>query len=164
MGFSLKDDDIKQLKQLASDLLMPELERQLQEDPSLIPNMKALFILTIVQKRKPMATWYCLLQGKGVMPVITDNEDVIKNTMKRKVKVVKVEVEDKNMVNLLTGGMTGIKAYMTGKIKIKGDLLLAQQLEQVFEKANGRKRAMTFIMENEQLRTALAARNIKAKL
>lgn len=38
------------------------------------------------------------------MPVITDNEDVIKNTMKRKVKVVKVEVEDKNMVNLLTGG------------------------------------------------------------
>lgn len=57
MGFSLKDDDIKQLKQLASDLLMPELERQLQEDPSLIPNMKALFILTIVQKRKPMATW-----------------------------------------------------------------------------------------------------------
>lgn len=78
--------------------------------------------------------------------------------------------------------MTGIKAYMTGKIKIKGDLLLAQQLEQVFEKANGRKvrhcikkddtlvlqslqkRAMTFIMENEQLRTALAARNIKAKL
>lgn len=57
MGFSLKDDDIKQLKQLASDLLMPELERQLQEDPSLIPNMKALFVLTIVQKRKPMATW-----------------------------------------------------------------------------------------------------------
>lgn len=38
------------------------------------------------------------------MPVITDDEDVIKNTMKRKVKVVKVEVEDKNMVNLLTGG------------------------------------------------------------
>ena len=38
------------------------------------------------------------------MPVITDNEDVIKDTMKRKVKVVKVEVEDKNMVNLLTGG------------------------------------------------------------
>lgn len=45
-----------------------------------------------------------VILGKGVMPVITDNEDVIKNTMKRKVKVVKVEVEDKNMVNLLTGG------------------------------------------------------------
>ncbi|CDH54307.1 hypothetical protein RO3G_13053 [Lichtheimia corymbifera JMRC:FSU:9682] len=161
---AINDDDIKQLKQLASDLLMPELERQLQEDPSLIPNMKALFVLTIVKKRKPMATWYCLLQGKGVMPVITDNEDVIKNTMKRKVKVVKVEVEDKNMVNLLTGGMTGVKAYMTGRIKVRGDLLLAQQLEQVFEKANGRKRALTFLRENEQLRAALAARNIKAKL
>lgn len=28
---------------------------------------------------------------------------------------------------------------MTGRIKVRGDLLLAQQLEQVFEKANGRK-------------------------
>ena len=35
--------------------------------------------------------------------------------------------------------MTGLKAYMTGRIKIRGDLLLAQQLEQVFEKADGRK-------------------------
>lgn len=33
----------------------------------------------------------------------------------------------------------GVKAYMTGRIKVRGDLLLAQQLEQVFEKANGRK-------------------------
>lgn len=34
--------------------------------------------------------------------------------------------------------MTGVKAYMTGKIKVKGDLLLAQRLEEVFEKLGGR--------------------------
>lgn len=93
-------------------------------------------------------------------------------------------MRDKYNSKLSTHTPQGLKAYMTGKIKIRGDLLLAQQLEQVFEKANGRKvrhclslkewhtlnlqslqkRAMTFIRENEQLRAALAARNIKAKL
>lgn len=34
--------------------------------------------------------------------------------------------------------MTGVRAYMTGKIKVKGDLLLAQRLEEVFEKLGGR--------------------------
>lgn len=34
--------------------------------------------------------------------------------------------------------MTGVKAYMTGKIKVKGDLLLAQRLEEIFEKLGGR--------------------------
>lgn len=34
--------------------------------------------------------------------------------------------------------MTGVKAYMTGRIKVKGDLLLAQRLEEVFEKVGGR--------------------------
>lgn len=34
--------------------------------------------------------------------------------------------------------MTGVKAYMTGKIKVKGDLLLAQRLESVFESLGGR--------------------------
>ena len=34
--------------------------------------------------------------------------------------------------------MTGVKAYMTGKIKVRGDLILAQKLEDIFEKAGGR--------------------------
>lgn len=46
-----------ELKKLATDLLLPELERQLKEDPSLWPNVKGLFIVTVNKKRKPMATW-----------------------------------------------------------------------------------------------------------
>ena len=48
------------LKKLASELLLPELERQLKEEPELWPNLKGLFILTIAKKRKPMAVWYVL--------------------------------------------------------------------------------------------------------
>lgn len=81
--------------------------------------------------------------------------------------------------------MTGIKAYMSGKIKVRGDLMLAQRLEEVFDKANGREvrktlhrleeirepllilivpfpqRAMEFIRNNEQ---ALSNAGFKAKL
>ena len=48
------------LKKLASELLLPELERQLKEEPALWPNLKGLFILTIAKKRKPMAVWYVI--------------------------------------------------------------------------------------------------------
>lgn len=34
--------------------------------------------------------------------------------------------------------MTGVKAYMVGRIKVRGDLVLAQRLEEVFERAGGR--------------------------
>lgn len=42
---------------LISDLMLPELERQLAEDDSLWPNVKGLFIITVTKKRKPAATW-----------------------------------------------------------------------------------------------------------
>lgn len=37
-----------------------------------------------------------------------------------------------------THRMTGVKAYVAGRIKVRGDLVLAQKLEQFFEKAGGR--------------------------
>jgi hypothetical protein len=46
--------------QLVSNLLLPELERQLKEDPKLWPNIKGLFIITVTKKRKAAATWYIL--------------------------------------------------------------------------------------------------------
>lgn len=41
--------------------------------------------------------------------------------------------------------MTGVRAYMTGKIKVRGDLILAQRLEEVFEKAGGRQVSRIFV-------------------
>jgi hypothetical protein len=43
---------------LISDLMLPELERQLSEDDTLWPNVKGLFIITVTKRRKPAATWY----------------------------------------------------------------------------------------------------------
>jgi putative sterol carrier protein len=53
--------------------------------------------------------------------------------------------------------MTGVKAYMTGKIKVKGDLLLAQRLEGVFEALGGRevRKRSSIICMNHRLITFL---------
>ena len=34
--------------------------------------------------------------------------------------------------------LTGVKAYVARRIKVRGDLVLAQRLEKLFEKAGGR--------------------------
>lgn len=34
--------------------------------------------------------------------------------------------------------MTGVKAYVAGRIKVRGDLVMAQKLEKFFEKSGGR--------------------------
>lgn len=43
---------------LISDLILPELDRQLAHDDSLWPNVKGLFIITVTKRKRPAATWY----------------------------------------------------------------------------------------------------------
>ncbi|CEP07809.1 hypothetical protein [Parasitella parasitica] len=136
---------------LISDLVLPELDRQLAQDDSLWPNVKGLFIITITKRRKSAATWYLLMQGNEIQPVITSDKDKARSSTKGKIKKVKIQVEDHDLLNFITGGLTGVKAYMAGRIKIRGDLVLAQRLEEVFERAGGRDRALEFLKSNEEL-------------
>ncbi|KAG0749786.1 hypothetical protein G6F57_005821 [Rhizopus arrhizus] len=146
--------------ELVSSLLLPELERQLKEDKSLWPNIKGFFIVTVTKNKKARAKWYLLFQGNEISPVITSSEEEARKEMKGKVRTVQVQLDDYDLITFITGGLTGIKAYMTGRIKVKGDLLLAQKLEEVFEKMGGRERAMDFIKQNEPAFTTI----VKSKL
>ncbi|ORE02268.1 hypothetical protein BCV72DRAFT_215604 [Rhizopus microsporus var. microsporus] len=110
---------------LIADILLPEIEKQLIQDDSLWPNIKGLY------------------------PIITTHKDMVKRAKVFKVKTIKIQVEDHDLLNFITGGMTGVKAYMAGRIKVRGDLVLAQKLEEVFEKAGGRERAIEFMKNNE---------------
>ncbi|CAO3699355.1 unnamed protein product [Rhizopus stolonifer] len=132
---------------LIADILLPEIERQLVKDNNLWPNIKGLYIIQVTKKRKPVTVWYLLFQGNTIQPIITSHKDKLKNAPKS--KKVKVQVEDQDLLNFITGGLTGMKAYVAGRIKIRGDLVMAQKLEQVFEKAGGRERAIEFMKNNE---------------
>ncbi|CAO3615478.1 unnamed protein product [Cunninghamella blakesleeana] len=125
--------------------VLPAIELYMKENPDKWPEVKGLFIFTVTKKKKPASIWYLLLQGKGVQPVITNVEQVARDATQGKVKIVRIEIEDSNVVGLVTGGVTGVKAFMSGKIKVKGDLLLAQRLEAIIEQLGAREVSVMII-------------------
>ncbi|SAL98896.1 hypothetical protein [Absidia glauca] len=142
-----------------ANYVLPVIEAQMEDSKEMWPEVKGLFIFTVTKQKKPATVWYCLLQGKDVRPVITNQEQVAKDAIKGKVRTVRIQVEDSDALNLVTGGVTGIKAFMTGKVKVKGDLLLAQRLEEAVEKMGARELAIAFIKENkEMVNTAIKAK------
>ncbi|KAI8990099.1 hypothetical protein BDB01DRAFT_848190 [Pilobolus umbonatus] len=136
--------------QLISSILLPELNNQIQADNNLWPNLKGLFIITVTKKKKAAATWYLLFQGNTTRPVISTSEEEAKAAAQGRIRAVKIQIDDNDLLHFITGGMNGVRAYMTGKIKVKGDLMLAQRLEEVFQKLGGKERAIEFIKQNEQ--------------
>lgn len=43
------------------------------------------------------------------------------------------EVSDADLVALMTGELDGMTAFMTGRLKVHGDIMLAQQLTELFD-------------------------------
>jgi putative sterol carrier protein len=46
-----------------------------------------------------------------------------------------VTMEDQDFVDMMTGKLNGMTAFMTGKLQIEGDLMLAQQMTKFFDPA-----------------------------
>ncbi|KAJ1561927.1 hypothetical protein HK405_001763 [Cladochytrium tenue] len=62
--------------------------------------------------------------------------------------VVVVEIEDSDILNFVTGGLHGLRAFVSGRIRVLGDHQVALQLEEVFNKAGGVEKAMKFLREH----------------
>ena len=48
---------------------------------------------------------------------------------------VSLTLSDDNLVALMTGKLTGVMAFMTGKLKVDGDLMLAKEIPNSFDTA-----------------------------
>lgn len=46
---------------------------------------------------------------------------------------VSITMEDDDFVALMTGELNGMTAFMTGKLTVEGDLMLAQRLSSLFD-------------------------------
>lgn len=46
-----------------------------------------------------------------------------------------VTMEDEDFVAMMTGKLNGMQAFMTGKLQIDGDLMLAQKMSKFFDPA-----------------------------
>ncbi len=46
---------------------------------------------------------------------------------------VTIKIADDDLVQLMTGELNGMTAFMTGRLKVEGDLMKAQKLPSVFD-------------------------------
>jgi len=46
---------------------------------------------------------------------------------------VTITMEDQDLIDLLKGTLNGMTAFMTGKLQVDGDLMLAQRLTSIFD-------------------------------
>ncbi|KAJ3396558.1 hypothetical protein HDU92_002738 [Lobulomyces angularis] len=157
---------------LFSSILIPELQKELDQNSKLAGNLRGLFILQVLHKKKFQTEYYLLFQGRDIKPILSNERPELPKSDSSTfptpiLPVVLVEIEDQDILNFATGiidmecklltffffitggGLTGMKAFVGGKIKIVGDLLLAQQLEEVFVKAGGVAKAMSFLEKNK---------------
>ena len=150
---------------LYASVVFPKLELELQQRPELLQSIpNCLLECRIKQRGQLKGTWFILLMGRSHLAKISMHQPprstlLVGDAAKKPVKLppldqlkrVKVEMEDADMLKMLSGGMNGIKAYNSGKMKISGDLILARQLEHVFVKAGGVRRVMDHIkLYNQQ--------------
>jgi len=47
---------------------------------------------------------------------------------------VTLRIRGDHLVKLMTGRMRGITAFLTGKLRVEGNMMLAQKLQQIFDR------------------------------
>ncbi|KAJ3327027.1 hypothetical protein HDU76_012421 [Blyttiomyces sp. JEL0837] len=156
-GASKADD-----KALHSTILFPELAKEIAREPQLTYNLKGLFIITVMKKGVRKEEWFMLFPGGQSPPTISTARPMIPSSS---VPVVVVEIDDNDILNFITGGLSGVKAYVSGRVKVVGDLQVALQLEEVFNKTGGVEKAMRFLKEhNITVQPPAPVKGKKAKL
>ncbi|EGF76267.1 hypothetical protein BATDEDRAFT_92858 [Batrachochytrium dendrobatidis JAM81] len=148
-------------KSLHASLLFPEIARKLSDNPTLLGNLSGLFIVTVLKRGEKKDDWYLLFRGQDAKPLISQTRPSLPQLKgnEKPLPMVAVEIEDRDIYKFITGGMHGLKALTQNRVKIAGDLLLAQQLEEVFYKTGGVDQVRAF-MEKAASRDA----NTRSKL
>jgi hypothetical protein len=60
--------------------------------------------------------------------------------LNEKIPIVLIEIEDLDLLKFVTGGISGVALITKKKVKIVGDLELAQELETIFAHSNPEKK------------------------
>ncbi len=100
-----------------------------------------------------------LFQGREAAPIISQTRPAIPtkptptpNAPAGGFPIVILELEDADLLNIITGGLPGLKALSTQRLRVLGDLRLAQQLEAAFVGAGGAEQVAVFLESIKQQR------------
>jgi len=99
--------------------IFDQMKKQFEEDPSKTEGVKAVYQFIVDGENG--GKWYA--DSTGDLPTIEEGEHPNPN--------VTIMVGDEDFVAIKSGKMSGQMAFMTGKLKIKGDMGLAMKLQKL---------------------------------
>jgi len=110
-----------------SAALFKEMNDGLKDNMDKVKNMKAIVLYIITDGKKEIARYTLDLKNQpfGVY------EGDVKNGEK---PITTLTVADEDFVQLSTGKLNAQKAFMAGKLKVKGNIMLLQKLSTIAEK------------------------------
>nr|XP_018917446.1 PREDICTED: peroxisomal multifunctional enzyme type 2 isoform X1 [Bemisia tabaci] len=105
---------------LPSDAVFTGMQERIDSDKEVCKKINAVFVYNITKDKNVVATWTCdLKQGKVYkgLPVGGAKADTT------------LTVDDEDMIDIALGKLNPQTAFMKGKLKIKGNIMLAQKLK-----------------------------------
>ncbi|KAG0202663.1 hypothetical protein BGX28_004890 [Mortierella sp. GBA30] len=144
----------KAIAKLNASTLFPEIRKEIQANPSLFA-IRGFFIVNITKRGVPMTEWYLLFQGFSAPAVVSQERPEIPKAKRDEdpIPVAILQIEDADLLNFMSGGLTGPRGIVSGKIKIAGAIELAEQLEEIFRKAKGPEKTLAFLEQKRRRST-----------
>ncbi|XP_058024113.1 peroxisomal multifunctional enzyme type 2 [Ahaetulla prasina] len=111
--------------ELQSNLIFEEIGHRIKEvGNELVKKINAVFQWNINKDNKPAVQWTIdLKNGSG---------EIYKGPARGKADTI-FTVSDEDFVNLILGKINPQKAFITGKLKVKGNVMLSQKLGTIFQ-------------------------------
>ena len=81
---------------------------------------------------KAVYQWDITGEGGGKWHAVIDNGNIEVNEGQHASPNITITVSDKDWLDILNGKLDGQMAFMSGKLKVKGDMSLAMKLKTLF--------------------------------
>lgn len=114
------DGNMASKPELKTDMVFEGMRFRIEEQPELTGKIQAIYEYNITQDGKTVATWTLdLKNGDG---------SVYEGACKDGKPNCVVTISDDDMFNMAVGQLDPQKAFMTGKLKVRGNIMLMQKL------------------------------------
>ena len=103
----------------AADDVFDKMAKRLSDNPDLASSVDGIIKFVVNNSGDLSKSWVLDLTSNG--PSVSNDEDAQAD--------VTIAVADNDMVDLATGELNPMMAFMQGKVKVTGNMMLAQKLD-----------------------------------
>ena len=117
--------DTDDANMLLTDVIFEEIGRRIAMAPQLSKKVNGIFTFVIVKDRQEVKVW--------TMDMKTTPGKLYQGHSQSAPADCVIRITDQDMTALAVGELDPVRAFMTGKLKIKGNLMATQRLQALFE-------------------------------